>query len=264
MNSIPVSNKLAVKDFWERYPCGAGEAPTLKEGSPEFFESIERYRYSSDDFMHRAAEFHRWAGKKVLEVGCGMGIDLLQFAKGGAEIYGIDITEKGILLARQGLSIAKCRGFLCVGDTENLPFGSDHFDLAYAWGVIHHTSDPQRAVQEIYRVLKPGGKVIVMLYHRHSLVALQVWLYYGLGRARPWLSPSQIIAGHMESPGTKVMSRQEARNLFSGWEKVEVQPIVTRYDVRLGRRFFLPAWVRKFIPSSLGWFLVIKANKRVV
>jgi len=167
-----------------------------------------------DEFMHRVVEFQHWTGKKVLEVGCGMGIDLLQFARGGAEVYGVDLTEKGISLAKQRLSSAGSRASLCVGDAEDLPFRAGYFDLVYAWGVLHHTPEPERAIREIYRVLKPGGRLIAMLYHRHSLVALQTWLYYGLGHGRPWLSPSQIIAGRMESPGTKVVSREEAKNLF--------------------------------------------------
>ncbi|MDA2915012.1 class I SAM-dependent methyltransferase, partial [Acidobacteriia bacterium AH_259_A11_L15] len=96
---------------------------------------------------------------------------------------------------------------------ENLPFPSEHFDLVYSWGVIHHTPDPAAAADEITRVCKPEGDVLVMVYHRRSLVALQAWLVYGLLRGRPWRSVGRILAEHVESPGTRAFTRGEARRL---------------------------------------------------
>lgn len=255
------SGKELVKGFWERNPCGAKDFVPLKEGSPEFFEAIERQRFEGDDFMFDVVGFDRWTGKKVLEVGCGLGTDLLQFARGGAEIYGVDLTEKGVRLTRRRLALYGFQGFICVGDAESLPFPTHYFDLVYSWGVIHHTPNPGAAAQEIIRVCKPGGSILAMVYNRRSLFAVQVWLFYGLLRGKPWRSATQVIAAHVESPGTKAFSRDEASAMFGGLEDVQVQTIVTRYDTRVGRRLFLPRWVRKLVPSRWGWFLVIRGIK---
>jgi len=250
-----------IKDFWERNPCGVKDAASFPEGSLGFFEAIDRHRYQGIDFMQRVVKSDCWSGRKILEVGCGLGEHLLQFAKAGATVHGVDLTERGIKLTNQRFSLCGHKGLLCVGDAENLPFGDDYFDFAYAWGILHHTQDPRKAVREMIRVLKPGGHVLSMFYHRCSLVALQMWLYYGIGHGKPWRSPSELIAARLESPGTKVFSRNETKVMFEGLENVEVQTIVTRFDTRIGRRFFLPRWVRRFIPSSLGWYIVVRANK---
>ena len=253
--------KQEVKQFWERAPCGSLDAGAAEEGSLEFFEEVERQRYDGDDFMRDVIGFDRWAGKNVLEVGCGLCTDLLQFARGGAEVYAIDLTEKGANLTRKRLTLYGLRGRISVGDSEHLPFENDYFDLVYSWGVIHHTPNTEAAAREIVRVCKPGGRIMVMLYHRRSLLALQAWLYYGLLKGKPMLKPSEIIAERLESPGTKVFSPSEARELFDGVKNIRIQTIVTRYDLRVGRRSFLPGWLRHVVPSQLGWFMVVNGVK---
>ena len=200
-SEIPMSAQLKeeVKQFWEAAPCGSVDAGVVEEGSLEFFEEVERQRYEGDDFMREVVGFDQWAGRKVLEVGCGLGTDLLQFARGGAEVYGIDLTEKGANLTRKRLKLYGLSGRISVGDSESLPFDSDYFDLVYSWGVIHHTPNTEAAAREIVRVCKPGGQIMVMLYHRRSLLALQAWAYYGLLKGKPFTPPSRIIAENVES-----------------------------------------------------------------
>lgn len=94
-----------------------------------------------------------------------------------------------------------------------------------------------------------------------SLLALQIWLFYGLLRGAPWRSATRLIAEYLESPGTQVYSIDQARQLFGELKNVTVRPIVTRYDVRVGRRRFLPRWVRRLVPPQLGWFLVIEGTR---
>ena len=253
--------KAQVREFWERIPCGAADARQAEEGTLAFFEEVEKQRYTGDDFMREVVGFDRWQGKRVLEVGCGLGTDLLQFARGGAEVYGIDLTEKAAGLARKRLGLYGLKGNISISDSENLPFKTDSFDLVYSWGVIHHTPNTAGAANEIMRVCKPGGQVLVMLYHRRSLLALQAWLVYGLLRGRPFESPSKIISERVESPGTKVYTPKEGRELFRGLRSTTVRRIVTRYDLRLGRRLFLPSWVRRIVPSRFGWFMVVEGQK---
>ena len=255
------SPKEIVKDFWERNPCGARDVACLEKGSTEFFETVERQRFQGDEYMFDVVQFDRWKDKKVLEVGCGLGTDLFQFARAKAEVYGVDLTKKGVTLTRKRLALSGLQGLLCIGDAESLPFPTNYFDLVYCWGVIHHTPNPLLAVQEIVRVCKPRGSILAMVYNRHSLFAAQAWLYYGFLRGKPWRLPAQIIEAPVESPGTKAFSRDEARALFEGLQDIQVKAITTRYDTRVGRRLFLPRWVRKLVPSHWGWFLVIRGHK---
>ncbi len=255
------SIKEDVKKFWSNTPCGSGDISSLEVGSLEFFEAVEKIRFSGDDFMFDVVGFDQWKGKKVLEVGCGMGTDLLQFARGGAEVYGCDLTEKGATLTRKRLKLYGFQGEILVADGENLPFPNNFFDLVYSWGVIHHTPNTPAAMKEIIRICKPKGSILVMIYHRWSLLSLQMWIRYGLIRGKPWKSIDSIAALHLESPGTKIYSKKEALDLVDGLKDVKIRTIVTKYDLRLGRRLFLPKWFRKLVPSWLGWFLVIDGIK---
>jgi SAM-dependent methyltransferase len=252
-----------VREFWDQSPCGAQDARSLPEGTREYFEEIERQRFLGDNFMPEVCRFHSWAGRSVLEVGCGLGTDLIQFARAGARVHGTDLTERAIRLTRTRFWLDGLRASLAVGDAQRLPFPDERFDLVYCWGVIHHTPRPDAAARELMRVCRPGGTVLAMVYHRRSLFALQAWLVFALGRGRPWRSPGQVIAEKVESPGTQAYTIREARGLFSDLHRLSMRPIVTRYDLRIGRRRFLPPWVRRLVPRGLGWFVVIEGTKPV-
>ncbi len=102
-----------------------------------------------------------------------------------------------------------------------------------------------------------------MIYNRHSLVTLQAYLIYGLLNGRPLRPLSEIIASHLESPGTKAYTASEARQLFAFLDNLRVTPVVTPYDLRIGRHRFLPSWMAKLVPARLGYFLVVEGTKPV-
>jgi ubiquinone/menaquinone biosynthesis C-methylase UbiE len=207
------------------------------------------------------ADFGRWAGAQVLEIGSGIGADFVQFRKAGARAVGIDLSICSLALARRNAEISQVVPALANADAESLPFPDQTFDLVYSWGVLHHTPDTERAVREVHRVLKQGAECRVMLYHRRSLLALQCYLRYGFGMFRPFAQVSELIATNVESPGTKAFTSSEARSLFRVFRKVEVRPVITVYDLRLGRRRFAPRWLLRLVPNQLGWFLLIRALK---
>lgn len=254
------SLKEQIRRFWELQPCGARDASS-PAGTREFFEEVERQRFQGDREMQEIVRFDRWGGRRILEVGCGLGTDLVRFARAGAEVHAIDLTQAAARATRDALAVAALRGCVLVADGERLPFRSDHFDLVYAWGVLHHTPEPEAAAQEMTRVCRRGGSILAMVYHRFSLFSLQAWIVYGLLRGRPWRSPGEVIGKHVESPGTRSYTRREAAALFGDLDRVRVQPLVTRYDLRIGRRRFLPAWVRRLVPPALGWFLIVRGTR---
>jgi SAM-dependent methyltransferase len=255
------SAKQAVRDYWDAEPCGTGTVSSTP-GSKEFFDLMERHRYEVEPFIPPFADFQRWRGENVLEIGCGAGTDHLQFHRAGARVWAIDMSSQSVMLTRTRL---KTYGFnpdrVLVGDAENLPFPSSSFDLIYSWGVLHHSPDTPRTLREVHRVLRPNGEIRLMFYHRLSLVSLQFYLKYGIFRARPFRSVDDIMAEHQESPGTKVYSCEEVRTMLRDFDAVTVNPVLTPYDLRSGRKPFLPKWAGRFVPDALGYFLLISGRK---
>ena len=159
--------KERVRAFWQEHPCGS-KFSDAEIGTREFFDRVEAHRYEKEWHIPVAAQFASTRGLKVLEIGCGVGTDGLQFARGGATYTGVDLTEAAVGLARNNFASAGIAGEFRMSDAENLDFADESFDVVYSHGVLHHTPDIEAAVREIHRVLKPGGRAIVMLYHRGS------------------------------------------------------------------------------------------------
>jgi SAM-dependent methyltransferase len=162
-----------------------------------------------------------------------------------------------------------------VASAEALQFPDNAFDLVYSWGVLQHvTPNTQQAVDEVFRVLKPGGEAKVMIYHKHSFVGYMLWLRYALARGRPWVSLSSIYDQYLESPGTKAYTLDDARVLFSRFEIVNMQTQLTHADLLaspVGQRHRGPVlttarriWPRNLISRMFprhGLFLMVRARK---
>src|SRR5437879_7468704 len=159
--------KARVRAFWQAHPCGT-RFSDADVGSREFFDRVEAHRYAKEWHIRDAADFAATKRLRVLEIGCGLGTDGVQFAQAGADYTGVELTEAAIDLARKNFEQRGLPGGFKVADAESLDFADESFDLVYSHGVLHHTPDIARAVREIHRVLKPEGRAIVMLYHRDS------------------------------------------------------------------------------------------------
>ena len=244
--------KDAVRDHWEADPCGAKLA-SAEPGTAAFFAEVERTRYELEPFIHDFAEFALWEGHDVLELGVGLGTDFVQFARSGANAVGIDLTEAAVALVQKRLELEGLQAEVRTGDAESLPFEDRSFDLVYSWGVLHHTPNTERSIAEVHRVLREDGEARIMLYSRRSWVALGAWLRYGLARGKPYLSITDVLAAHMESPGTKAYTSAELEALFSGFRSVELTRFLTPYD----RRVAGPA--ARLGGARLGWFVGVTA-----
>jgi len=253
--------KEEIKSFWDGHPSGA-QASHLTPGTLEFFEEVERYRYEVEPFIHSFAQFPQWRGKRVLEVGCGMGTDLLQFARAGAEITGIDRSTTALDLARKRLELYKVKGEVREADAETLPFSDSSFDLVYSWGVIHHTPNTEKAVEEIYRVLKPAGRILIMIYHKYSWAVLHILMKYGVLKGELVTRGfRETISRHTETtdeknPLTKVYSIKEARELFSRFDRLSLTVCVTASDGTM-----IPSIVKNIFSPWIGWYLMIRGEK---
>lgn len=254
----PSMKNEAVRRYWDAEACGTGHSIVgdRVELSRAWFERIEDHRYSLEPFIHAVAQFTRHRGKTILEVGVGAGTDHLQWARAGAVCYGVDLTDRAIETTRAHLALYGYHSALQRIDAEELPFPDDTFDIVYSWGVIHHSAHPERIVHEIRRVLKPSGTFLGMMYGCRSIVVLRLWIKFGLLRGKPWRSVSDLVASHMESPGTKAYTASEVKALFASFRSCETRALLTPYDWNK-----LPAWIVRLLPDAWGWFISIKAEK---
>jgi SAM-dependent methyltransferase len=168
--NVALELKEEVRRQWGNDPAGSDAAGDAKLGTPLSFRRVEENRYRLQPWMHDTFGYADWAGKRVLEIGVGLGTDLLQFARAGADVTGIDLTPRCIQLTTQRFEQEGLRSDLRVMDAERLDFLGGSFDCVYSFGVLHHTPAPGRAFAEIRRVLRPGGPFIGALYARYSLV----------------------------------------------------------------------------------------------
>jgi len=265
-------DKQDVHDFWERAACG--EDLYLQGITKDSYLEQARRRYELEPCIEPFADFGAWVGKRVLEIGVGLGADHQRFATAGARLSGIDLTERAIALTRHRLELFGFESALAIGDAENLDFSDATFDLVYSWGVIHHSPDTPKVVREIYRVLRTGGSARVMIYHKWSLVGYMLWARYALGRLRPWITLADVYARHLESPGTKAYSVQEAKRMFRQFTALKVRTVLTHADLlesAVGQRHrgAVLSIARSMWPRSLlrrlarghGLFMLIEAVK---
>ena len=289
--------KTRVHDFWQANPCGSRFADG-EIGTREFFDAVERHRYQTEWHIPEVVCFERWRDSAVLEVGCGLGTDAVNFARAGAQYTGVDLTEASIELVRRRFELEGLAADLRVADAEALPFADNWFDLVYSHGVLHHTPDTQRAISEVRRVLKPGGTAMVMLYHKNSynyrvnimtLRRLGVrMLGFDWGPAlvhrltgedesrlrelqsvykrdsKRLLSREEFLNQNTDGAGNplaRVYTRREAARMFAGFREVrtEVHFLNKRWVPLLGR--LTPRAVERMLARVLGWHLWIIAKK---
>ena len=289
--------KERVRAFWQSHPCGTKFADAAP-GTRLFYERVEEHRYRTEWHIPKAADFASTGGLHVLEIGCGLGTDGAQFAKAGAIYTGVDLTEAAVDLARRRFEFSGLQGTFRTADAEKLDFEDDTFDLVYSHGVLHHTPDTAGAVREVYRVLKPGGRAIVMLYHRGSYnYHINIRMFRragahllkseaGLGLAskltgepleslreharfikedtESYLAPGEFLSQNTDGAGNplaRVYSRKEARELFRDFSSVELQThfLNKRWVPILGN--LLPQSIEARLASRWGWHLWIYGTK---
>ncbi|HTG95400.1 MAG TPA: class I SAM-dependent methyltransferase [Pyrinomonadaceae bacterium] len=288
--------KERVRQFWQEHPCGTKFADALP-GSRRFYELVEEHRYTKEWHIPAAAGFAATKGLRVLEIGCGLGTDGAQFAQAGADYTGIDLTDAAIELAQKRFELFKLPGTFQTDDAERLSFPNDSFDLVYSHGVLHHTPDIKAAIAEIHRVLRPGGRAEVMLYHRNSYnyrVNISMLRRAGVHLLRwkagvklvqmltgepedalrnharqlkadsSYLSSEQFLSQNTDGAGNplaRVYSREEVRDLFKDFKQVGVKTFFLnkRWIPIVGS--ILPRSIESKLASRWGWHLWVYAEK---
>jgi SAM-dependent methyltransferase len=272
--NTPIS---AVRDFWDRRPCNIRHSPS-EVGTRRYFDEVEQRKYFVEPHIPGFAEFERWRDKRVLEVGCGIGTDTMSFARHGARVTAVDLSEKSLAVARQraevyGLAV---RIRFLQGDAEHLfeVLPVEPFDLVYSFGVVHHTPHPEAAIAQMVRYVAPGGSMKLMLYHRYSWKVLAILLREGCGR---FWQLDRLVADNSEAqtgcPVTFIYSIPQARRLVerAGLRVTDVfvdhvfpyrvSDYVQYHYKKVVHFRYLPQPVFRWLERRLGWHLCLTAVK---
>jgi ubiquinone/menaquinone biosynthesis C-methylase UbiE len=280
-----VPTQQQVREWWNRNPMSYDvDAPIPHPpGSREYFRELDG-RIFHPRYMRLTAgpsgtpfslfvDFGRLAGKDVLEVGCGSGIAVQLFAESGANVTAVDLTEWAVATTRARLEAFGLEGTVLEADGEQLPFADESFDLVFSWGVIHHTTDMDRALGELVRVCRHGGELVLMLYHRRSIFFVA---YRALARFLPLARRlgfhfEGARAGERDGLIARHFTRAEVERMLRarGLERIWVQPYGQDAELLpLPRRIRLPITERMpqgpkdWVLRRAGHQLGIRAVKR--
>lgn len=247
------TEKSEVQDFWNRNVNQFNQLHRDDIGTRAFYDAAEKLRY--EYHYHLMPLFQRIAREfpkgKLLEVGCSMGNDTIQFARLGMNVTGVDLTPKAIELIQQRFALYGLTGDFRVADAEKLPFDDNTFDVCYSFGVLHHTPDTAGAIEELRRVLRPGGKAFVMLYNTRSLN----WLVHsitGIPFDGSKADPCPVEKSYMPA---------EAKKFFDHYNKthLEIDYLFGTGWGAVGR--LTPKPIHRALGKVFGWHLMIEATK---
>ena len=268
-----VSNE-DVRGFWEKNPVAAAGIDA-QPGTRAFYEAFDRIREADDCepyvLSNRIHGYDRSRGLRVLDIGCGNGYVLSRYARHGAEVHGIDLTEAALNLSRRRFELDGLSGTFTRTDGDSIPFPDDHFDVVCSMGVLHHIKDPSPMIAELRRVLKPGGQAILMLYYRNSWkyrVILPLRLVFDPAYRGKSLQQALNMNDGPDCPLAEVYDRRQVRDLLQGfrdirfelgqlsWRQLLLVPFLARALAPV-----LPPCSRTVFARTLGWNLYITARK---
>jgi 2-polyprenyl-3-methyl-5-hydroxy-6-metoxy-1,4-benzoquinol methylase len=266
----------SVSQYWDARPCNIRHSPR-PVGTREYFDEVETRKYFVEPHIPGFAAFPHWSGKRVLEIGCGIGTDTISFARHGAHVTAADISEESLAIARRRASVfgLEERVSFYHADAESLSgfVPVEPYDLVYAFGVIHHTPHPERVLAQLRKYVRPAGTLKIMVYHRWSWKALAILFASGKGRFWKW---GRLVAEHSEAqegcPVTYTFSRSSVRRLVEthGFRVTRIRadhifpyriPEYTRYEYKRMWYFrWMPAPLFRAMESLFGWHLCLTAQ----
>lgn len=269
---VPIDS---VQEYWNRRPCNIRHSQ-LPVGTREYFDEVEARKYLVEPHIPGFAEFGRWAGKRVLELGCGIGTDTINFARHGAHVTVAELSDASMKVAQQRATVFGLDDRIAFynGDAEKLTsfVPVEPQDLVYSFGVIHHSPHPESILEQATNYGMPGTTLKLMVYNRHSWKVLWMVLRYGKGDFR---HTRRLIAEHSEaqfgSPVTYAYTKKELREFLARNEFRVTDMFVDHiFPWRIADYVeyrYIKVWYFRWIPQSVfrrlerafGWHLCATA-----
>jgi SAM-dependent methyltransferase len=249
----------SVRDYWNRRPCNLRHG-TAKVGTREYFDQVEARKYLVEPHIPGFTEFEKWQGKKVLEIGCGLGTAAVSFARAGADYTAIELSDESLKLARQRFEIYGLKGRFYSGNAEELSshVPVERYDLVYSFGVIHHAPHPEKIVTEVKKYLGHTSEFRLMLYAKISWKNIMIEAGFDQPEAQTGC------------PIAFTYTHQEVRELLAGYDVVDIQqehifPYVVekyiKYEYELQPWFkAMPKEMFRALEKTLGWHTLIRAK----
>ncbi len=279
MSSSPSFSDISVtkvREYWNSRPCNIRHSPK-PVGSREYFDEVEARKYFVESHIPGFAAFESWNGKRVLEIGCGIGTDTISFARHGAQVTAVDLTEKSLEVARQRARVFGLddRVTFFQANAEKLSdfVPPEPYDLVYSFGVIHHTPHPDSVLEEIRKFVTPESTLKIMVYNRWSWKVL--WILFVYGKGQFW-KLNRLIADYSEAqtgcPVTYSYSRSSGRRWLEshGFRVTQVTvdhifpysiPEYVQYRYRKVWYFrWMPNFLFRALERAFGWHLCLTAK----
>ena len=274
-SEVPID---AVREFWNARPCNVRHSPK-PVGTREYFDEVEARKHFVEPHIPDFAEFSRWAGKTVLEIGCGIGTATIAFARAGARVTAADLSSESLALARTRSEVYGLQDQIRFyeADAERLSESvpAEPFDLIYSFGVLHHTPHPEMALDQLRRYAKPGTVVKLMMYHSWSWKVFWTVVTEGGLRFSDW---RRIIARNSEAqtgcPVTYTYTKRELSRLLErrGFTVVDARVdhifpyrIADYVQYRYRKEWYfawMPHSLFRWLERRIGWHLCVTAILR--
>jgi 2-polyprenyl-3-methyl-5-hydroxy-6-metoxy-1,4-benzoquinol methylase len=265
----------AVKDYWNQRPCNIRHS-LAPVGTEEYFNQVEERKYFVEPHIPSFAQFDNWRGKRVLEIGCGIGTDTINFARAGAVVTAVELSEQSLELTKKRAVVFGLQDKInfVLADAERLTafLPQQQFDLIYSFGVLHHTPNPEQAFQQLRALAHSGTTVKIMVYHRRSWKVFWILLTYGKGK---FWKLAEIVARNSEAqtgcPITYTYTKREGQKLLQkvGFKIVDVQvEHIFPFRIKDYTQYrYVKEWYFRWLPErvfcwlehKLGWHLCITA-----
>lgn len=223
----------------------------------EDFAYIDQYITDNSPFFREMFDFSAYRDRTVLDIGCGSGVFSIRLARAGGQVTSIDLTEEAVEMARLHAEAAEAPLVIVRGDAENLPFASDSFERVFSWGVLHHTSDMQKAFGEAARVLKPGGEGMAMVYHKRSVVYYLHGLFWLLFRGKLFQGHNLESVQDFYTDGYyhRYLTEAEMKAVLDGAGLRHTKTVVTQYQKKILP--LIPDAIDRFLKARFGMCLVV-------
>lgn len=263
-----------VQNYWNARPCNIRHSPS-PVGTRQYFDEVEARKYFVEPHIPLFAEFDKWKGKKVLEIGCGIGSDTMNFARAGAQVTAVDLSTESLALAKKR---AEVFGF------DNITFYQanaeqlsdfvpvERYDLVYSFGVIHHTPHPERVIEQIHKYMDKDSMFKMMVYHRASWKVFWMLLKYGRQQGE---TLDELIARYSEAetgcPVTYSYTVETVKPFLKGFKVIDTKiDHIFPYSIPEYRNYqFRKVWYFRYLPKALfrwmeqhwGWHLCVTAKQ---